>query len=97
VGDLRTLSRAEIAATLRRHALLERMSERDLEVLRRLARGQTQRAIAPAMHFAPRTVSGVVAWIEEVFGAVNPTNAVALAYEAGVLKVGDARREVAGG
>lgn len=97
MGELRTLSRAEIATTLRRHALLERLSERDLEVLRRLARGQTQRSIAPAMHFAPRTVSGVVAWIEEVLGAVNPTNAVALAYEAGVLTVGDARREVAGG
>jgi two-component system, NarL family, response regulator len=97
VGELRTLSRAEIATTLRRHALLERLSGRDLEVLRRLARGQTQRAIAPATHFAPRTVSGVVAWIEEVLGAVNPTNAVALAYEAGVLTVGDAHREVAGG
>jgi DNA-binding NarL/FixJ family response regulator len=89
---LQTLSRDEIATTLRRHSLLDRLSEREAEVLHRLARGETHDTISRHMRICPRTVAASVAALVDLCGAVNHANAVALAYETGVLQVGDAQQ-----
>ena len=90
MGELQTLSRHEIATGLRRLDLLCRLSGRDLDVLRRLARGQRQADIAAEVFLSASQVARIVASLVCELGAANVANAVAIAYEVGLLGPGDA-------
>lgn len=66
-------------------ALIEPLTPRELEVLRRLAAGQTNRQIAEALVVTERTVKFHVSAILAKLGAANRTEAVAIANTAGLL------------
>ncbi len=61
------------------------LKPRELEVLTRLAAGQTQREIATAMYLAESTIKQHTGTAVEALGARNRVHAVAIAYERGIL------------
>jgi DNA-binding NarL/FixJ family response regulator len=67
------------------HALIEPLTARELEVLQRLAAGQTNRQIAEALVVTERTVKFHVSAILAKLGAANRTEAVAIANASGLL------------
>jgi DNA-binding NarL/FixJ family response regulator len=69
--------------------LAERLTEREMEVLRWMAQGKTNAQIARQLHLAEGTVKKHVANIQDKFGAESRGGAVAAAYERGILKRGD--------
>jgi DNA-binding NarL/FixJ family response regulator len=66
-------------------ALVEPLTPRELEVLARLAAGQTNRQIAAALFVTERTVKFHVSAILAKLGAANRTEAVAIANAHGLL------------
>ena len=66
-------------------ALVEPLTARELEVLRRLAAGQTNRQIAEALVITERTVKFHVSAILAKLRAANRTEAVAIANASGLL------------
>jgi DNA-binding NarL/FixJ family response regulator len=63
-----------------------RLSPRELEVLRTLARGLTNKAIAQELFISERTVKFHVSAILSKLGASNRTEAVKIAVERGILE-----------
>ena len=74
------------------------LTKRELEVLGRLARGQTQMDIAGELVISPRTVASHVQRILSKLGVHSRAQAVAFAYQSGLLReLTDGREAVAGG
>ena len=65
--------------------LVEPLSERELEVLRLMAEGRTNKAIADTLIVAPSTVKTHINHILAKVGAANRTEAVARARALGLL------------
>jgi DNA-binding CsgD family transcriptional regulator len=94
MSELRTWTRAEIEAEAHRITVL---SPRQLEVLRLVAGGYTDAEIGAIVHVSRSTVKWHLYIVFEKLGTRSRVQAVALAYEAGLLGMGDARPEVPGG
>ncbi|MGN6125778.1 MAG: response regulator [Humibacter sp.] len=69
-----------------RSALLDRLSPREAEVLRLLARGRSNSEIADALVIADTTVKTHIARIEQKLGARDRTQLVVAAYELGFVR-----------
>ena len=65
-----------------------KLTARELEVLALVATGKTNRAIADALRLSEKTVARHVSNIFTKLGAGNRSQAVVIAYEAGVVKPG---------
>ncbi len=68
---------------------LDRLSERELEVLVLVSRGATNSEIADRLYVSERTVKGHVGSIFSKLGARDRAAAIVLAYEAGLVRPGD--------
>lgn len=75
------MTSSDVSAT----SLIEPLSERELEVLRLMAAGYPNKAIADALIVAPSTIKTHVNHILAKLGAVNRTEAVVRARELGLL------------
>lgn len=62
------------------------LSEREIEVLRRVALGETSKEIAAALGIRERTVNWHIAQVFVKLGAGSRAEAVALAMEQGILR-----------
>jgi DNA-binding NarL/FixJ family response regulator len=76
---------------LRPGAALERLSEREREVLVLMARGATNLEIAAELFVSERTVKGHISSIFAKLGARDRAAAIVLAYEAGLIVPGSSR------
>jgi DNA-binding NarL/FixJ family response regulator len=74
-----------VSAASANESLIEPLTPRELEVLARLAAGQTNRQIADALVVTERTVKFHVSAILAKLGAANRTEAVAIANANGLL------------
>jgi DNA-binding NarL/FixJ family response regulator len=72
-------------------AVLERLSEREREVLVQMARGATNLEIAAELFVSERTVKGHISSIFAKLGARDRAAAIVLAYEAGLIVPGSSR------
>ena len=77
----------EIAAQLAEHIADERLTEREIEVLRRVAGGNRNREIAELLSISEETVKVHVKHIMEKLGAPDRTAAVAIAVRRGIIKL----------
>ena len=83
-AGLRRLSR-EVADRLREYPTASDLTPRELDVLRLLARGLTNKEIAKALTVSQTTAKWFVKNILEKLGANDRTQAVTTAYERGIL------------
>ncbi|MCU0260055.1 MAG: response regulator transcription factor [Ilumatobacteraceae bacterium] len=72
-------------------AALDRLSDREREVLVLMARGATNLEIAAGLYVSERTVKGHISSIFAKLGARDRAAAIVLAYEAGLIVPGSAR------
>jgi two-component system, NarL family, response regulator LiaR len=68
-------------------AALDQLTEREMEVLRLLARGRTNKEIATELFITERTVKFYVSAILSKLGAGNRTEAVTIAAQRGLVKL----------
>lgn len=76
---------AEAAQQLARHAGAEKLTGRELEALRLVSRGKSNKAIAIALSISEETVKSRIRSILAKLGAADRTHAVTLAVERGFL------------
>lgn len=80
---------AELSGTARSHSTSTRagrsLSERQLTVVRLMARGKSNKDIARELHLAPATIKAHVAQVIALTGAVNRTDAAMRAQALGLL------------
>ena len=69
---------------------IESLTERELEALRLVARGQSNAAIAETLSISEPTVKTHVGHLLAKLGAQNRAQAVVAAYEGGIIRPGDA-------
>lgn len=77
----------EIAGSLAEHMGAELLTQRELEVLQQLARGNRNRDIAEKLFIAEETVKVHVKHIMEKLGASDRTQAVAIAVKRGFIQL----------
>ncbi|HXF64285.1 MAG TPA: response regulator transcription factor [Caldilineaceae bacterium] len=80
---------AKVVATLTDAQAVEPLSERELEVLRGVARGRTNRAIAQALGISDRTVQGHLANIFGKLHVSSRTEMVTVALQRGLITLDD--------
>ena len=78
---------AEIAASLAEHLSDELLTERELEVLRRVGGGNRNRDIAEQLFISEETVKVHIKHIMEKLGASDRTQAVAVALRRGIIQL----------
>lgn len=61
------------------------LTDREIQVLARVSRGQTNVSMAAALHLSTSTVNNVTVTINDKLGAVNRPHAIAIAYHLGLL------------
>lgn len=81
--DAKALERRDVAAPDARAEQLRRLTPRELEVMRALARGQHNREIAEALGISPRTVEVYRARLMEKIGARTLADVIRFALESG--------------
>lgn len=69
----------------RRHAIVRSLSRREIEVLSRVAQGQSNKEIGAAMGLSPLTIKSHLARISKKLGTGNRAGLVAAATRAGLL------------
>ena len=75
----------QLAATASRPPELERLSEREIEILREIARGSTNAEIAETLFVSPATVKTHVSNVLAKLGLRDRVQAVVYAYENGIV------------
>jgi DNA-binding NarL/FixJ family response regulator len=75
-----------IAAELAQHVAMEQLSEREIVILKRVARGISNKAIAAELHVTERTIKGHVSSILSKLGANDRTHAVTIAVRRGFIE-----------
>jgi DNA-binding NarL/FixJ family response regulator len=83
--------RRRVAPAGRQAARLERLTEREREVLRLMARGATNQEIAATLYVAEATVKTHVSSIFGKLGARDRPAAIVFAYDHGVVAPGESR------
>ena len=76
---------AEVASELAQHASDEKLTEREIEVLRQVAAGCSNKIIADRLHISEDTVKGHVRSILLKLGANDRTHAVTIALKRGIF------------
>lgn len=77
-----------VARTPPDDARLDRLTDREREVLERLARGESNQEIAAGLHLADATVKTHVSRVYAKLGARDRAQAVVIAYETGLVEPG---------
>jgi DNA-binding NarL/FixJ family response regulator len=77
----------EVAAQLAEHVADERLTEREIDVLRRVAGGNRNREIATLLSISEETVKVHVKHIMDKLGATDRTSAVAIAVRRGIIQL----------
>ena len=77
----------EVAARLAEHLSDESLTEREIDVLRRIAGGNRNRDIAELLCISEDTVKGHIRHIMEKLGASDRTEAVAIAVRRGIVEL----------
>jgi DNA-binding NarL/FixJ family response regulator len=75
----------EIAAELAEHVAMEQLTEREIVVLRRVARGTSNKIIAAELQVTERTVKAHMSSILSKLGANDRTHAVTIAMNRGFI------------
>jgi two-component system NarL family response regulator len=75
----------EIAAELAEHMVASPLSSRELEVLKRVAAGNSNRAVASLMYLSEDTVKSHMKNISSKLGANDRTHAVMIAVKRGII------------
>jgi DNA-binding NarL/FixJ family response regulator len=78
---------AEVAAEIAEHATDDRLTEREIEVLRRVGAGHSNKEIAGQLSIAEGTVKAHMKSILPKLGAQDRTHAVMIAVRRGILDV----------
>ena len=78
---------AEVAARLAEHYGDERLSGREIEVLRQVAGGNRNREIAEKLFISEETVKVHIKHIMDKLGAADRTQAVAIAVQRGIIQL----------
>lgn len=95
LAAIRRLSKGEphfppdIAAKIRAREKRVPLSGRELEILRLLVRGHSTKEIVDLMQLSMGTIRLHISLILEKLGAYDRTNAVAIAIERGIVRVGE--------
>jgi len=76
---------AEVATELARHALEEELTERELEILKRVATGTTNKEIAAVLALTEATVKSHMKNVMAKLGANDRTHAVMIAIKRGFM------------
>jgi DNA-binding NarL/FixJ family response regulator len=76
-----------LAAQLAEHLGAERLTEREIEVLRRIAGGTRNRDIAEQLFISEETVQVHIKHLMEKLGASDRTQAVAIALRRGIIQL----------
>jgi DNA-binding NarL/FixJ family response regulator len=77
----------EIAAQIAEHISDEALTEREVEVLREIARGNRNRDIAEKLFITEETVKVHIKHIMEKLGASDRTQAVAIGVRRGIIRL----------
>jgi len=78
---------ADIAADLAEHAGEDTLSDRELEVLRRVAAGNSNRQVATQLSISEDTIKAHMKSISSKLGATSRTHVVAIAVKRGIIEV----------
>ena len=76
---------AEIATQIAEHVAADALSEREVEVLRCVARGAANKEVAIRLHISEETVKVHMKHILEKLGATDRTHAVTIALSRGII------------
>lgn len=79
----------DIAAKVKAREQRDPLTERELEILRLLVRGHSTKEIVDLMKLSMGTIRLHISLILEKLGAFDRTNAVAIAIERGIVRVGE--------
>ncbi len=77
---------SEIAAELAEHVAMDQLSEREIVVLRRVARGISNKIIAAELQVTERTIKAHMSSILSKLGANDRTHAVTIAMKRGFIE-----------
>jgi DNA-binding NarL/FixJ family response regulator len=77
----------EIAAEIAEHAIDDALSEREIDVLRRVAEGKSNKAIGTELSIGEETVKAHMKSILAKLGANDRTHAVTIALKRGIIEV----------
>jgi DNA-binding NarL/FixJ family response regulator len=78
---------AEVAAEMAEHATDDALTEREIEVLRRVAAGNTNRQVATQLAIVEETVKAHMKSILSKLGANDRTHAVTIALKRGIIDI----------
>lgn len=78
---------AEVATELAHHALDDRLTEREIDVLRHIAAGCANRTVAERLEISEETVKAHVRSILAKLGANDRTHAVTIALSRGIIEL----------
>lgn len=85
--------RRSVAPSQRRRRQLDHLTEREYDVLRRMARGATNHEIADGLHVSEATVKSHVGSIFAKLNVRDRAAAIVYAYDHGVVSAGEGDRE----